>query len=68
MRSDNEPVLLALKEAVRRETDVEIVLEAVPGAPRAPSGERVGRERGEERAGSAPGDQGRVGEQAQQER
>ena len=30
MRSDNEPAILALKEAVRRESDVEIVLEEVP--------------------------------------
>ncbi len=30
MRSDNEPAILALREAVRREMDVEIVLEAVP--------------------------------------
>ena len=30
MRSDNEPAILALKEAVRRESDVEIALEQVP--------------------------------------
>ncbi len=30
MRSDNEPAILALNEAVRRECDVEIVLEKVP--------------------------------------
>lgn len=30
LRSDNEPAILALKEAVRRETDVEIVSEEVP--------------------------------------
>ncbi len=30
MRSDNELALLALKEAVRRESDVAIALEAVP--------------------------------------
>ncbi len=30
MRSDSEPAILALKEAVRRETDVEIILQAVP--------------------------------------
>ena len=29
-RSDNEPAILALKEAFRRESDVEIVLEQVP--------------------------------------
>ncbi len=29
-RSDNEPAILALKEAVRGETDVELALEAVP--------------------------------------
>ena len=32
MKSDNEPAILALKEAVRRETDVEIVTEEVPVA------------------------------------
>ncbi len=32
MRSDSEPAILALKEAVRRESDVEIVLEEVPVA------------------------------------
>ena len=30
MKSDNEPAILALQEAVRRETDVEIVMEEVP--------------------------------------
>ena len=30
MRSDNEPAILALKEAVRRETDVDVILEEVP--------------------------------------
>ncbi len=30
MKSDNEPAILALKEAVRRESDVEIVMEEVP--------------------------------------
>ena len=30
MKSDNKPAILALKEAVRRETDVEIVMEEVP--------------------------------------
>ena len=30
MKSDNEPATLALKEAVRRESDVEIVMEEVP--------------------------------------
>ncbi len=30
MRSDSEPAILALKQAVRRESDVEIVLEDVP--------------------------------------
>ena len=30
LRSDNEPAILALKEAVRRESDLEIVLEEVP--------------------------------------
>ncbi len=29
-RSDNEPVILVLREAVRRQSDVEIVLEQVP--------------------------------------
>ena len=32
MKSDNEPAILALKEAVRRESDVEIVMEEVPVA------------------------------------
>ncbi len=32
MKSDNEPAILAFKEAVRRETDVEIVTEEVPVA------------------------------------
>ena len=32
MKSDNEPAILALKEAVRRESDVEIVTEEVPVA------------------------------------
>ncbi len=30
MKSDNEPAILALKEDVRRESDVEIVMEEVP--------------------------------------
>ena len=30
LRSDNEPAILALKEAVRRETNVEIVMEEAP--------------------------------------
>ncbi len=30
MTSENEPAILALKEAVRRESDVEIVSEKVP--------------------------------------
>ncbi len=30
MRSDNEPAMLALKEAVRKETDLEIVMEECP--------------------------------------
>ena len=30
MKSDNEPAILALKEAVRRESDVEIAMEEVP--------------------------------------
>ena len=30
MRSDSEPAILVLKEAVRRETDAEVALEAVP--------------------------------------
>ena len=30
MRSDNEPATLALKEAARRESELEIVLEEVP--------------------------------------
>ncbi len=30
MKSDSEPAILALKEAVRRESDVEIVMEEVP--------------------------------------
>ena len=30
MKSDTEPAILALKEAVRRENDVEIVMEEVP--------------------------------------
>jgi hypothetical protein len=32
MKSDNEPAILALEEAVRRESDVEIVMEEVPVA------------------------------------
>ena len=30
LKSDNEPAILALKEAVRQETDVQIVMEEVP--------------------------------------
>ena len=38
MRSDNEPAILALKEAVRRETDIEVVLEEVPVGDHAANG------------------------------
>ncbi len=61
MRSDSEPAILALKEAVRRETDGDCTRGS---ARRGPSGTRVGRESGEDRAGPAPGDQGRAGEQS----
>ncbi len=63
VRSDSELAVLVIKEAVRTKTDVERC--ARGGAHRGPSGERLGRERGEERTGTVPGDQGRTGVQAQ---
>ena len=38
MRSESEPAILALKEAVRREADVEVVLEDVPVGDHAANG------------------------------
>ncbi len=38
MRSDNEPAILASKEAARKESDMEIVLEEVPVGDRQANG------------------------------
>ena len=60
LRSDSEPAILALKEAVRRESDVEIVLEQVPVGDH--QAKWVSRECDQERPGPVSRDRGCLGE------
>ncbi len=63
LKSDNEPAILALKEAATRETNAQIVMEEAPVGDRQASG--VAEYAMQERTGSTQDAEGCLGEQDQ---